>query len=257
MKRLENLTKDELWALRKEIVLGSIYYSDFRNSFGIHQESAYDFFEGYEGHIVDEMHDAGLRWSEETDDEWQKKYREYDNKTTLYDWWCINEDLSWVEYTNYSVWMNGEEEDYDLTKAEAIKKAEELLLKTECGRERIEVGYHDEDGEFFSEPAEHTSRWFAEKLAEKFTETESAKILNDLATDFERIVECGYINGYYGYGIGEVLKTNSTAMGLLTMAKDKERMKKAVLACSAAGYYQCAGDFDYIFDTMDNALKEI
>lgn len=40
--------KDEhLWALRQEIVLGSIYVSDYKNSFGISPEKVCDFFTSF------------------------------------------------------------------------------------------------------------------------------------------------------------------------------------------------------------------
>ena len=41
------LSEEELTKLWNEISHGSIYYSDYRNSLGVFQEVAYDFFEGY------------------------------------------------------------------------------------------------------------------------------------------------------------------------------------------------------------------
>ena len=41
------MTKDELWALRQEIKLGSLFYADYRNSFDIDEHPVCDFFDGY------------------------------------------------------------------------------------------------------------------------------------------------------------------------------------------------------------------
>ena len=41
------LTKNQLWALRQEIVLNSLYVADYQNSFGYTAKSVCDFFDGY------------------------------------------------------------------------------------------------------------------------------------------------------------------------------------------------------------------
>lgn len=41
------MTKDMLWQLRMEIRLCSLYYADYRNSFGIERRAVCDFFDGY------------------------------------------------------------------------------------------------------------------------------------------------------------------------------------------------------------------
>ena len=43
----KELTKENLWKLRKEIMLNSLYLSDYENSFGIDEEDLCYFFEGY------------------------------------------------------------------------------------------------------------------------------------------------------------------------------------------------------------------
>ena len=42
-----NLTKEQLWKLRKEIALGSLYIDDYKNSFGINPENVCDFFNSF------------------------------------------------------------------------------------------------------------------------------------------------------------------------------------------------------------------
>ena len=39
------LNKDQLWNLRRQIVLGSLYYSDYVNSYGIDCHPVCDFFD--------------------------------------------------------------------------------------------------------------------------------------------------------------------------------------------------------------------
>ncbi len=41
------LTKNQLLQLRKEIVLNSLYYSDYKNSFGIDEHIVCNFFDSY------------------------------------------------------------------------------------------------------------------------------------------------------------------------------------------------------------------
>ena len=41
------MTCETLWNLRMEISLCSMYYADFRNSFGIDEHAVCDFFDGY------------------------------------------------------------------------------------------------------------------------------------------------------------------------------------------------------------------
>lgn len=44
---IKDFTKQQLWALREEIVLNSLYKSDFENSMGIDRDECYAFFDGY------------------------------------------------------------------------------------------------------------------------------------------------------------------------------------------------------------------
>ena len=51
MKQLNELTKEELWQLRQEIVLNSHYLADYENSFEIDEQEVCEFFEGYYDYI--------------------------------------------------------------------------------------------------------------------------------------------------------------------------------------------------------------
>ena len=53
--------KDEyLWPLRQQIVLDSLYTSDFDNDFGIEAEQVQGFFEGYSSFISELAKDDGI-----------------------------------------------------------------------------------------------------------------------------------------------------------------------------------------------------
>ena len=62
------MTKDMLWQLRMEIRLCSLYYADYRNSFGIERRAVCDFFDGYADFLeelmreeIPDYNDAGYR----------------------------------------------------------------------------------------------------------------------------------------------------------------------------------------------------
>lgn len=87
MKRLEELSKDELWALRKEIVLNSLFVSDYRNSFGISPKSACDFFDGYCHFLWDIAEQVGYG-------DWDDQ----DSPEHLEEFILLSDDYSWVQY---------------------------------------------------------------------------------------------------------------------------------------------------------------
>ena len=47
MDRITTLTDKELLQLRSEVTLGSVFFSDYSNSFGIPENEAMSFFEGF------------------------------------------------------------------------------------------------------------------------------------------------------------------------------------------------------------------
>lgn len=79
---VNNLTKEQLWKLRQEIVLGSLYTHDYDNSFGIDPSAVCNFFDSF---IEDaQMDDYGRPNNRET--------KEYDNAEDLYNYYrsCEN-----------------------------------------------------------------------------------------------------------------------------------------------------------------------
>ena len=55
VKSLANMTKDELWQLRNEIKLGSLYTRDYENEFGIDPSYVQSTFDGFLEYVEDEM----------------------------------------------------------------------------------------------------------------------------------------------------------------------------------------------------------
>lgn len=75
----------KLYNLRKEIILNSLYISDYRNTFNIPREKVCDFFEGY----VDFLSDSMPVNVSINDDEYFTLLRELDNKETLWEYFML------------------------------------------------------------------------------------------------------------------------------------------------------------------------
>ena len=80
----KELTKENLWKLRKEIVLNSLYLSDYENSFGIDEEDLLYFFEGY-------LEDLGYLMEENIENYFDEMFfdylGEYDTEDNLYSYY--------------------------------------------------------------------------------------------------------------------------------------------------------------------------
>mgnify|MGYP003333798300 CR=1 FL=1 len=86
MKNLNDLTKEDLHQLRKEIVLFSIFISDYENSFEIPPEICAAFFEGYGEYLGELMADDGY-----SSDEFWDVLDKYETPENLYDWYYMCE----------------------------------------------------------------------------------------------------------------------------------------------------------------------
>lgn len=91
MKRLEDFSKEDLKQLRSEVVLNSIWYSDYTNSFGIKEKSVAYFFDGYYEYLCELA-------EEEMGSTTHEDVLKLDNLDNLYGWWNCFDDFSWVEY---------------------------------------------------------------------------------------------------------------------------------------------------------------
>lgn len=93
MKKFDELTTAELWQLRNEIVLNSLFIADYCNSFGFSPKSMCDFFDGYVSFIYELATEDGHE-----DLEIVKLCELYDNADNLQRWYYCFDDFSWVEY---------------------------------------------------------------------------------------------------------------------------------------------------------------
>lgn len=107
IKRLEDFTREDLAQLRSEVVLNSLYESDYQNSFGISQHSASLFFDSYLEDISDRAREDGYLWDyaepgstyyQEGYHTWSEFLEKYDTLDNLVSWWGCYEDFSWVVY---------------------------------------------------------------------------------------------------------------------------------------------------------------
>lgn len=85
-KDFEFWTKEKLWKLREEITLGSMFYVDYRNSFGIPEKICYGFFDGFIDlcFIMEKESKNGLT-------ELVDIYAKYDNAEDLWCYFCAVE----------------------------------------------------------------------------------------------------------------------------------------------------------------------
>lgn len=90
-KKFEELTADELWTLRTEITLNSLYIADYHNSFGFKAKHICYFFDGYMDFIYELCEEKGLECVVEN-------AIKFDNKTNLESWFNCFDDLSWIEF---------------------------------------------------------------------------------------------------------------------------------------------------------------
>lgn len=108
-KRLQDFTPEDLAQLRKEVVLNSLYYTDYRNSFGIDCHSVSLFFDSYLSFISEMAEEDGFEWdyvskSTKSCHTWSEFLKKYDTTDNLCEWWGCYESFDWVVY-------EGEEED--------------------------------------------------------------------------------------------------------------------------------------------------
>lgn len=102
MKKFEDFSKEDLWKLRCEVSVNSLYYSDYHNSFGLDTHSVCDFFDGWLDFIKEQMMEDGHK---DAGDKFFDYFDQYDNAETLEQWYYCFDDFSWVKYNNYTVYV--------------------------------------------------------------------------------------------------------------------------------------------------------
>lgn len=91
MKRA--ITIDEVLELRKQVVLCSLYYADYRNNIGVEEHECCDFFDGYAEYLGELMEEDGIN-----DNEYFDHVGLYDNDANLIAWFnCFDNCPLFVE----------------------------------------------------------------------------------------------------------------------------------------------------------------
>ena len=91
MKELNKLwTQEELWNLRQQVPLCSIFVKDYVNTFHVDPGCVCDFFDGYVECLRNEMEGFEKNYN---DEQFYKLLPKYDTPEILYNWWW---DLEYV-----------------------------------------------------------------------------------------------------------------------------------------------------------------
>jgi hypothetical protein len=88
VKDFEDLDRDELWEIRKQIVLNSLFEYNYFVKEGYNPCDLSSFFDGYVDYLYEIAEDNGGEWTD------------YDNKDNLFCWYNCYDDLSWVRLEN-------------------------------------------------------------------------------------------------------------------------------------------------------------
>lgn len=85
MKELNKAwTQEELWNLRQQIPLCSLFVKDYINTFHVDPECVYAFFDSYADYLETEMEECEDSYK---DKQFHELFLKYDTPEALYDWW--------------------------------------------------------------------------------------------------------------------------------------------------------------------------
>ena len=87
------ITEKQLIALRKQIPLGSLFIADYKNTFGIDEDTVCSFFDGYLDYLQEIMIEDGIQ-----DAEFWQHIGLYDNEEWLIEWFNCFEDCPLYVY---------------------------------------------------------------------------------------------------------------------------------------------------------------
>ena len=110
--RFQDLNIDQLWHLRQQVVLNSIFTSDYRNDFEFDPESICNFFDGYLDYLWELAKDDGYEGGNELNDI-QFVCDNYDNPDNLFDyyWGLDGEYLCDIQYD--PEWDEADDREYE------------------------------------------------------------------------------------------------------------------------------------------------
>lgn len=106
--KFQDLNESQLWELRQQIVLNSIFIKDYENDFEFDPNSICNFFDGYIEYILDIAAEDG-----NGDLGMNEILKRYDNPDNLFDyyWGLTPEYLCSIQYT--PEWDSEDDEEYE------------------------------------------------------------------------------------------------------------------------------------------------
>ena len=86
MKQFEELTSKELWGLRTEITLNSLFIADYSSHYNFNEKDVSCFFDGYVSYLEELGEEQNIN-----------DFMSLDNEDNLYSWFNCYDDLSWIK----------------------------------------------------------------------------------------------------------------------------------------------------------------
>lgn len=83
------MSNEQLWALRREIVLNSLYLADYENSFDIDRDAVCTFFDGFLSFVEELMEEDIVDFD---DAQFFEYLPAYDNQEYLAEWYGMFEE---------------------------------------------------------------------------------------------------------------------------------------------------------------------
>ena len=83
-KQIKDLGPIQLWRLRKDIVLNSLYLTDYENRYGVDPQEVYNFFDGWLEFLEEDMREEIPDYKEE---DFFVYIDLFDTPKNLLNWW--------------------------------------------------------------------------------------------------------------------------------------------------------------------------
>ncbi len=182
-----NLTKEQLWKLRQEIVLGSLFINDYKNSFKINPQAVCNFFDSF---IEDAQQDDDGNFN-------NRKTEDFDNAEELYNYYlsCENPFGDLNEADKIEVDKDGNKSIRDtktghLKKITVSKKTQDKMadkhnkkLETSDLANEIIDFYGSDMGNYFDEIQGNEEEIYNETLAMLENKEENKEVLQRILNE--------------------------------------------------------------------------
>ena len=137
------LTKTELQKLREQIVLNSLYISDYHNTLRINEHRVCEFFEGYVSYLSELIKED---YPNAKDNDWFGLLKEYDTIDNLWNWYNnfeedpLGKDNMWV--CEHCLWAIESREGHQATLSHYVDEEDECSSKCDwCEEDGFDLLY--------------------------------------------------------------------------------------------------------------------